>query len=49
MTRARQFLDYIASQEDAILTFNASEMVLAGQNNASYLGIDSRCIEFEAQ
>ena len=37
MTRARQFLDYVASQEDAILTFSASEMVLAGHSDASYL------------
>ena len=37
MTRARQFLDYIAFQEDAILTFNASEIVLAGNSDASYL------------
>ena len=37
MNRARQFLDYVASQEEAILTFNASELVLAGHNDASYL------------
>ena len=32
-----QLLDYIASQDDAVLTFNASDMVLAIHSNASYL------------
>ena len=37
MSCARQSLDYAASQEKVILTFNTSETVLAGQSNASYL------------
>ena len=32
-----QFLDYIATQEEAILTFSASDMKLAVHSNASYL------------
>ena len=35
--RAKQLLDYIASQEEPILTYNASDMVLAGHADASYL------------
>ena len=30
-------LDYLGTQEEAVLTFNASEMVLAAHSNASYL------------
>ena len=37
MTRARQFLDYVASQEDAVLTYRASDMVLAAHSDAGYL------------
>ena len=37
MKKCKQFLDYAASQEDAILTYQASDMVLAIQSNASYL------------
>ncbi len=32
-----QFLDYVASQEDAIVTYRASDMKLAIHINASYL------------
>ncbi len=32
-----QFLDYAASQEDAIVTYQASDMKLAIQSNTSYL------------
>ena len=32
-----QFLNYVAMQEKAILTFNASNMKLAVHSNASYL------------
>jgi hypothetical protein len=32
-----QLLDYIASQEDAVITYNASEMILAAHSDASYL------------
>jgi hypothetical protein len=31
-----QFLDYVASQEEAILTYNASNMILAVHSDASY-------------
>ena len=37
MRRARQLLDYLASQEDAVLTYRASNMVLAVHSDASYL------------
>ena len=32
-----QFLDYFSTQEEAILTFNASDMKLVVHSNASYL------------
>ncbi len=31
-----QFLDYVASQEEAVLRYNASNMILAVHSNASY-------------
>ena len=37
MNRVKQFLYYIAFQEESIITFNASGMVLAIQYDASYL------------
>ena len=37
MKKARQLLDYVATQEDAIVTFRASDMVLAVHSDASYL------------
>ena len=37
MQKCKQFLDYAASQEEAVLTFHASDMVLAVQSDASYL------------
>jgi len=37
MTRCKQFLDYAASQEEAVLTYRASDMVLAVHSDASYL------------
>jgi hypothetical protein len=30
-------LDYLGTQEEAVLTYNASDMVLAAQSDASYL------------
>jgi hypothetical protein len=33
----KQFLDYMASQNEAVLTYKASDMVLAIHSNASYL------------
>ena len=37
MKKVKQFLDYAASQEEAILTYRASDMVLAIHSDASYL------------
>ena len=37
MKKLDQFLDYAASQEQAVLTYEASYMVLAVHNDASYL------------
>jgi hypothetical protein len=39
----KQFLDYMATQEDAILTYRASNMVLAIHSNASYLFKPKSC------
>ena len=35
--QTKQFLDYVATQEEAVLTYNASEMQLAAHSNVSYL------------
>ena len=37
MKRCKQFLDYAASQEEAILTYKKSDMVLTIYSDASYL------------
>ena len=37
MEKVDQFLDYAASQEEAVLTYRASDMVLAIHSDASYL------------
>ena len=37
MAQTTQLLDYLASQEEAVLTYNASEMILAAHSDASYL------------
>ena len=37
MKKCKQFLDYAALQEEAILTYKKSDMVLAIHNDASYL------------
>ena len=37
MEKVDQFLDYAASQEEAVLTYHASDMVLAIHSDASYL------------
>jgi hypothetical protein len=37
MTRCKQFLDYAATHQDAILTYKASDMVLVVHCDASYL------------
>ena len=37
MKQTMQLLDYIATQEEAVLTYNASDMKLAVHSDASYL------------
>ena len=37
MQEMKQLLDYVATQEDAVITFSASDMVLAVHSDASYL------------
>jgi hypothetical protein len=37
MERVRQLLDYAASQEEAVLTYHASDMILAVHSDAGYL------------
>ena len=37
MKHTKQLLDYLATQEEAVLTYNASEMKLAAHSDASYL------------
>ena len=37
LQQTRQFLDYVASKDEAVLTYNASDMVLAAHSDASYL------------
>ncbi len=37
MIKVRQFLDYAATHPDAIITYHASDMILAGHSDASYL------------
>ncbi len=37
MKRAQQFLDYIATQEPAVLTYCKSDMVLSIHSDAGYL------------
>ena len=37
MKQTQQLLDYIATQEEAVITYNASDMKLAAHSNASYL------------
>ena len=37
MTRCKQFLDYAATHQDAILTYKSSNMVLVVHSDASYL------------
>jgi hypothetical protein len=37
LKQTRQLLDYLATQEDAVLTYNKSDMILAVHSNASHL------------
>ncbi len=43
MRQTLQLLDYLATQEDAILSYHASDMVLAVHSNASYLSKPKAC------
>ncbi len=43
MTLCKQFLDYVASQDKAILTYKASGIVLAIHSDASYLSEPKAC------
>jgi hypothetical protein len=42
-----QFLDYAATHPDAIITYQTSNMVLAGHSNASYLSETNACSQAE--
>ena len=37
MKQTQQLSDYIATQEEAVITYNTSDMKLAAHSNASYL------------
>ena len=37
MKQTTQLLDYLASQEEVAITYNASDMILAAHSDASYL------------
>ena len=39
MDRAKQFLDYVSTQEEPILTYSASKMILATHSDAGYLNV----------
>jgi hypothetical protein len=43
MQQTLQLLDYLATQEDAVLSYHASNMVLAVHSNASYLSEPKAC------
>jgi hypothetical protein len=43
MTLCKQFLDYVVSQDKAILTYKASNMVLTIHSDASYLSEPKAC------
>ena len=43
MKLCKLFLDYMASQEEAVLTYKASDMVLAIHSDASYLSEHKAC------
>ncbi len=43
MALCKQFLDYMASQDKAVLTYKASDMVLAIHSNTSYLSKPKAC------
>ncbi len=37
MKKIKQFLDFVATHPDAVITYHTSDMVLAGHSDASYL------------
>ena len=43
MTRCKQFLDYAATHQDAIITYKKSDMVLVVHSDASYLSEPKAC------
>ena len=43
MQQTKQLLDYLATQEEAVLTYNKSDMVLTVHSNASYLSKPNAC------
>ena len=43
MKQAQQLLNYLATQEEAVLTYNASNMKLAVHSDASYLSKPNAC------
>ncbi len=43
MKKVQHFLDYASTHPDAILTYHASDMVLTGHSNASYLSKSKAC------
>ncbi len=43
MQQTLQLLDYLATQEDAVLSYHASDMLLAVHSNASYLSEPKAC------
>ena len=43
MQQTQHLLDYIETKEDAVLTFNASDMKLAAHSDASYLSETKAC------
>ena len=47
MQQTQQLLDYIATQEEAVLAFNAIDMKLAAHSDASYLSKPKACSRAE--
>eukprot|EP00804_Cyclotella_cryptica_P010975 CCRYP_016691-RC/>CCRYP_016691-RC protein AED:0.38 eAED:0.38 QI:0/0/0/1/0/0/2/0/391 len=47
LKQTKQLLDYIATQDEAVLTYNASDMVLAIHSDASYLSEPAHAAEQE--
>ena len=43
VAKVTQFLDYASTHPNAIVTYHASDMVLAGHSNAPYLSESNAC------